>query len=482
MFCRKCGAQLDDNQAFCPNCGASKDASKGSQVVNDVKDQIINSKVVEQVKEKATENGKIKKPVLIAAVISVVAIIVAICLISGYASANAMRKALKANDYYQIQYEYQMAYSNSSKLKKYDSMIGNKIDDLSKDLEKYDFISASQTTDMAVDNWLSSYGSLFGYDEYGSGGYNFANCVSLSNQTKWDEFLDKVISKRNLCYGVYSNAQKDYSAAISSLSQVDEEDSDFEEAENLITECVDSYINAILGEVDSYIAINEIDSALDLLEQSQAYLDSTGIKSTEIQNKIDETLKKYADTYAARAEENFKANEPSAAVGNIQIALELVPNSADYQALKSKYESYVPYELYNEDNVIKSDGDIDFYVTETANNNEEMRNVVSADLYWSDGASCTYNLNGKYDTLTGKIFLSKVRMNQTGTSYFIIYGDGKELYTSPKIVSGFLPKDMSVNVSGVQILEIKFLHTSESDDAYVYLSNLTAQKSMKEAS
>ena len=94
MFCRKCGAQLDDNQAFCPNCGASKDASKGSQVVNDVKDQIINSQVVEQVKEKATENGKIKKPVLIAAVISVVAIIVAICLISGYASANAMRKAL----------------------------------------------------------------------------------------------------------------------------------------------------------------------------------------------------------------------------------------------------------------------------------------------------------------------------------------------------------------------------------------------------
>ena len=83
---------------------------------------------------------------------------------------------------------------------------------------------------------------------------------------------------------------------------------------------MDSYINQILKEADAYIASNEIDSALDMLENAKLILDNTGVKSDDIQAKIDETIKKYADTYAEKAKENFNKNDALAAVGNIKIA------------------------------------------------------------------------------------------------------------------------------------------------------------------
>lgn len=33
MFCKKCGAQMDENVKFCPNCGASRDGKGGSRPV-----------------------------------------------------------------------------------------------------------------------------------------------------------------------------------------------------------------------------------------------------------------------------------------------------------------------------------------------------------------------------------------------------------------------------------------------------------------
>ena len=480
MFCRKCGAELNDAQEFCPKCGTAKNGFKNIQAVNDIKNKITGSKFVGTAKEKISNTKMSKKKILAIGTSAIAVVIVAICLIANYASVGAMRKALKENDYYKIQYEYSSAYSSSSKIKKMDRLIADKIDDIEKDLDKYDFKSASQSTEDAIENWLSSYGTLFENDEYSGTNYNFESCISYNNKAKWDELLDKIESKKNYCNGVYLNANKLYSEAITSLSYVSQDDSSYEDAEELIADSMDSYINQILKEADAYIASNEIDSALDMLENAKLILDNTGVKSDDIQAKIDETIKKYADTYAEKAKENFNKNDALAAVGNIKIALELLPNNADYQAQKSKYESYIPYELYNENNLIKSDGDPNFYESETANNGTEMKNIIHVDLYWKDSASCTYNLNGKYDVVKGQEFLSKGQMNQDGTTYFVAYGDGKELYTSPKITAGVLPKNVSFNVSGVQTLEIKFYKTSDSyDSAHFYLSGLTAQKSIK---
>lgn len=479
MFCRKCGAELNENQEFCPKCGTPKNGSKNTQAVNNIKNAITDSKIIGTAKEKINNTKIPKKKILIAGVSSVAAVIVAICLIVNYASVGAMRKALKENDYYKIQYEYSSAYSSQSKMKKMDKLIADKIDDIEKDLDKYDFKSASQSADDAIENWANSYGTLF-ESEDGGNTVNFESCISYNNKAKWDKLVDKICSKANYCSGVYLNANKLYSEAISSLSLVSADDSSYEDAEELIANSMDLYISQILKEADTYIASNEIDSALDMLENAKSVLDNTGVKSDDIQTKIDETIKKYADTYAEKAKDNFSKKDALAAVGNIKIALELLPNNADYQAQKSKYESYIPYELYDENNIIKSDGNPNFYETETANNGTEMKNIIHTDLYWKESASCTYTLSGKYDVVTGKAFLSKVDMNQDGTTYFVAYGDGKELYTSPKITAGVLPKDITFNVSGVQTLEIKFYKTSDSyNSAHFYLSGLTAQKTIK---
>lgn len=77
-------------------------------------------------------------------------------------------------------------------------------------------------------------------------------------------------------------------------------------------------------------------------------------------------------------------------------------------------------------------------------------------------------------------------MNRTGNAYFEVYGDGKLIYTSPKISAESLPIDIEFSVSGVQKLEIKFIGSGSSVwgvDAqwygdYAALSNLTARKNI----
>ena len=86
-----------------------------------------------------------------------------------------------------------------------------------------------------------------------------------------------------------------------------------------------------------------------------------------------------------------------------------------------------------------------------------------------------YNLEGRYDTVTGTVFLSDSDKDEKDECYFEAYGDGKLLYTSPKISAGFLPQDISFSVSGVQELKIVFKGSGSG-----YVSNLTAQKDFPE--
>lgn len=422
--------------------------------------------------------------IVLIAVAAAAIIAVAIALIVNFTAANPMREALQANDGDLVNMVYYEAYGSESKIKKYDELIGDKLDEISNSLESYSFDEEAKTAgDMAVDDFLQyEFGTLI----INPNGESIENVISSENWEAWQELNTALVSKSYYCSGIYEYyTENDYDSAIADFSTVSADDSCYENAVAMLGECVGEYIKSTLAAVDESVAAGDINGGISLLNSAKEYLISYNLDSNEIQQKLDETLVTYADSYAQKAEAAFKEHDVNAAIGNIKVAIELQPDNEDYKTKQDTYQQYLPFYLYLEENVLYEEedssswsGSINFDDTRTTNTNKEMNNCI----IWNTGSSDAnshfteyYNLEGRYDTVTGTVFLSDSHKDEKDECYFEAYGDGKLLYTSPKISAGFLPQDISFSVSGVQELKIVF-----KGHGYGYVSNLTAQKDFPE--
>jgi hypothetical protein len=70
--------------------------------------------------------------------------------------------------------------------------------------------------------------------------------------------------------------------------------------------------------------------------------------------------------------------------------------------------------------------------------------------------SIDYNIKGNYKRITGTIGIDDYYRNSNAEGIIRIYGDGKEIYTSPNLKGGDVPLRIDVNISGVLKLRIKF--------------------------
>lgn len=78
-------------------------------------------------------------------------------------------------------------------------------------------------------------------------------------------------------------------------------------------------------------------------------------------------------------------------------------------------------------------------------------------LYASTSYSAVeYQLEGKYDTLTGRWGIDSNFINTTCQSSFSVYADGRCVYESPVITGGSAPCDVEVDVTGCNLLTIIF--------------------------
>lgn len=67
-----------------------------------------------------------------------------------------------------------------------------------------------------------------------------------------------------------------------------------------------------------------------------------------------------------------------------------------------------------------------------------------------------YQLNGNYDTLTALWSICYSNRNTTDNNSFDIYADDQLIYSSPTITGGDIPVDVSVDISGCNLLTIIF--------------------------
>lgn len=546
MICKNCGCRVKDGVKFCTNCGAAMtlngansdtvkvnlneektstlpldtkqiyeatpaaprtyavqdnrkayqfDSSSASPRSANTASTVSGNSAAVAVRQKKRLQKKLGIIIPIA-VLSVAIIITAVCLIVNYASVKSMSDALAANDAELVYSVYSQALGNSSKIQKYDALLEDKINEIKDSVDSYSFDEAAESSGAdALDEYLrSEYGTLI----VNPGGYTLEYCISDSNWEAWENLNSLLASKTYYCSGIYEyKTANNYESAIADFSNVASTDSCYDSALTMIGECADGYINSVLSEVDTYIADGDISAGVELLDTAKAYLESIGVSSDTIQEKINETLVAYAESYAQKAEECFADEDVDGAIGNIEVAIELQPDNSDYQLKYDTYQQYLPLYLYDEDNILYievsgtygSATSVSFDKKMTSNDNIEMYHCIrwkttNGNASFSDSRDVVYNLEGKYDTVSGTMFLSADDKSTNDTARIQVYGDGKLLYTSDVFTAGVLPKEISIDVSGVQKLTISFQGTYASgifsSAAEFGISNLTAQKAFPE--
>ena len=499
MTCKNCGSEIKSGAQFCTNCGAPVEQPPAPPIVSEENEKISApdlsagipvepARAAASAAASAVKNESAKKKIITIVAVVVIAVIAVVALIvalSGPGATNALQNAIDSKDAGLVNSVYAAARGDSSTLEKYDQVIADTIESMQSDLNAHDFDTAalSDAGNAVTDYASSQWGTLM----YNPDGETLSASVSSANEPAWEGLTALYDSKTNYCNGLYAyKTSGDYEAAISSFTGVTEADSEFDNTETLIGECADAYIDATLTAVEEKIAEGDLNGGLQLLNAAEAYLDDCGLSSGEtaqqLTAKIEETLVSYADTYAQKAEACFNDKDVDGAIGNMEVAMELQPDDADYKTKYDTYQQYLPFYLYDEENYLNVTrteiltGSIQFDKTTKSNENQEMSHTICWDTrIINDNAyfTTTYNLSGKYDTVKGTMFFPRNRIDESEyiDSYFIVYGDGKKIYESPKMSKDSLAEEISFSVSGIQKLEIEFRGTYGG-----CVSDLTAQK------
>ncbi len=471
MVCKKCGHEMSNGTRFCTNCGCLMETTSEANVNN-------------------SEKKKSKKkliPIIVVTVVAIISAVVIAVLAKQGLPISQFKKALEANDGTQV-VELYMNTESEKQRQKYDDLIGQYlngvIDELSSmeiDTEKLAIKGSGE--DYLVEFCAENWGNMIYDIEQDSDGVIFS-ILSESNSSLYDKFYTLAQSKLAYCDGLLCIAKNVPDLAINYLSKVIESDGCYDNAVEKISECIDLYVKLSIDEADKVLESGDIGGALDILESVKTVIAEEGIPTTEIEQKIKTVMEAYAEKYFKKAEEAFGEKNLDMALGNMEVAMELSPDNATYKQKYDTYQLYKPFALYDEDNCYNKSVDyysLHFNVNDISNNNREMNNSLTWSRTYSSysgSAEATYDLDGKYDTLSGTIYVSKEYRDAIDITWFKVYGDEKLLYESDNFSGGKLPKDFSINVSDVHKLTILFSTDDGGDGSCgTYgISNFIAQK------
>lgn len=253
--------------------------------------------------------------------------------------------------------------------------------------------------------------------------------------------------------GLYTDALENYLAVI-------ESDINYAAAQQKAAEAREYFLADLDGELDEYIAADQYDEALALLQQARLMLPdevSLDARETEIEAK-------YLNHALDQAEEIFAAGKDyEAAIRVITTAQNKLGENDRLTAALEEYQSYIPVYLNDLEYFDKSDeGGWSPTIKLSDSLEDNYGNVYSHGLgayspdHYLDQGSVRYYLNGNYTSLKGTLVVRKESRQSSEDGRIEIYGDGVLLYASPSMKSDTAPIDFNVDVSGVSFLSITF--------------------------
>lgn len=498
-ICNHCGCANDIRAQFCSMCGAplnsaSSQTQRSQPVQSSQPNPIFKT---HSVKTNGTKRPFPKKLVAIAAVVAVIAVAI---IVATSSTSNQFKQAFKNHDYSQVQslYYNSLDRGDYDKVNSYYKILNEEFSKSYDRLNEYSFDEEQikeKGSELLYDYLTEEFGRDF--EDF----YDFIDYIFPDDYLpEWERFLDLAESKEHYLCGVRklgnnsfddatydSDSVNSLTGAIYDFDSVDENDSLYDDAKQKISDCIASYVELATKEADKTLEEGDIGGALDILSSIKKYLENNGIASEDIENKIKETTDMYSKKYYDKAEEVFKNKNLEAALGNLEAAMELSPENAEYKKRYDTYKSYKPFALYDEENimnVINNGTYINYNQDTRSNNNIEMNHSViwTVNNAVDSSIDLTYDLDGKYDVVKGTAFLDDHDKTSLGNGWFEIYGDGKMLYESQKITGDTLPKDFLVNVKDVQVLKITLYATYAGyyKSGYFGINNLIAQKNFPE--
>lgn len=343
-----------------------------------------------------------------------------------------------------------------------------------------------------------------------------------------EDYYNLYNSKISYKKGIELYNKSDFSGAINSFSKVTEEDTWYDNAQNKLTECQKKLLEEKIKEIEQYLADGNYDSAQSVINElrseeltdeisqrldeyetkiyesklakideyinsgdidaAKAYIESLGDGlSNEAQERLNQAIKNKADNYITKADEALKSGERQGAYDMALMAQNLCPDDKEVNNKVEYFKEYLPFKLYKSNNCISYTKKFCYWYgfnsNITANDSTEMPNCISLvySLYSSGlQASATYNLGGKYNKVSGKYFVAYNYRVYKQSGYFEIYGDGKKLYTSKKLEINTLPQEFSIDVTNIEILEIKMYGKDYGDTGAYGISNFIATKNIPE--
>lgn len=512
MFCEKCGRQVMQGEKFCRSCGnpvsadiiPSQQRRAAQPNVPPVFDPRVrqNPPVIPNrpPKEKKTINKKMLISAVILFVIVIAAVIAGIVFLSSSKVERDVNEALNSKSY-SVLSDTLVKYMYSDDAYEAEKCVAAFIDNATKTVnDEFDSTVTDEKDWENIDTLLyefckNRWGDIIYFSDGQKSG--LFNMESTEIQDALYELESMLVSKEcyysGLSYLNYPQHEDDYFDAVEDFAEVLPDDKNYSSALEKTGEAFSAYMSL----ADKYIEDGDWSAAISLLEganewceEAREYLGDYNKETAEYVAKLNEVEKKYAAQYVQKAEEYFKAGDIDAAIGSIEAAISIDPDGG-YDAKLSEYKMYLPFALYDENNVLKVESDDEFWgnitfdVAMESNDNKQMAHS----LRWynnndqeNPSSRLYYKLGGKYDTISGVIFLSKDYKNSNLAGYFEIFGDDKLLYTSPKVYAGVLPQEINVDVSGVQELKIAFHGNGTGgflgEGADYGVSNLTARKNV----
>lgn len=397
---------------------------------------------------------------------------------------SEFKNALDKNDAEEIYTQYMTAKYNGEEIDKYDELLVEKINEIEEELNQAEFPDSGELKGFdAVKAFLNNYGTLF--NDSDSKFESLIQETGVMVQDAYNHFFKLRDSKEAYLEGLYQmNTQKNYLDACESFKLVEDFDSFNELSQEKMMSAAEQYIDEVIKQADEYYNNGDVSSAVELLNGAK---DELNFNVPEIETKVQEYIAKKAQAYADKAAQAFTNKDVNAAIGNMEVACQLMPDNAEYKTKLNEYRLYVPINLCDEENVLSidsGDGKIRFHDIQTAVNGKEYEECLEFSFGGPDGQkTVSYLLEGKYDKISGVYFANKrsATDNSPGRITFEIYGDGKLLYSSATITAETIPSDFHVNVNGIQKLEIRFKGIGESYyyGNWVDISGLKAYKEIK---